>query len=144
MGAGFCSLYHEIHYIEVRYIKVWVYFFSIFGALSHDKMMMGLKNCENGYLILKVVWVSAMHQDRGLEKLGFFFLRRNVMPWHAIYLIQIRLLYLCTTPNEKKQDWRPYAHLPNPTNSFLIKLAGNGTYNKKSKWIRTEGRHRIT
>ena len=26
MGAGFCSLYHEIHYIEVRYIKVWVYF----------------------------------------------------------------------------------------------------------------------
>ena len=25
MGAGFCSLYHEIHYIEVRYIKVWVY-----------------------------------------------------------------------------------------------------------------------
>ena len=26
MGAGFCSLYREIHYIEVRYIKVWVYF----------------------------------------------------------------------------------------------------------------------
>ena len=23
MGAGFCSLYHKIHYIEVRYIKVW-------------------------------------------------------------------------------------------------------------------------
>ena len=26
MGAGFCSLYREIHYIEVCYIKVWVYF----------------------------------------------------------------------------------------------------------------------
>ena len=25
MGAGFCSLYCEIHYIEVRYIEVWVY-----------------------------------------------------------------------------------------------------------------------
>ena len=25
MGAGFCSLYREIHYIKVRYIKVWVY-----------------------------------------------------------------------------------------------------------------------
>ena len=25
MGAGFCSLYHEIHYIEVHYIEVWVY-----------------------------------------------------------------------------------------------------------------------
>ena len=27
MGAGFCSLYCKIHYIEVRYIKVWVYVF---------------------------------------------------------------------------------------------------------------------
>ena len=26
MGTGFCSLYREIHYIEVRYIKVWVYY----------------------------------------------------------------------------------------------------------------------
>ena len=25
MGARFCSLYHEIHYIKVRYIKVCVY-----------------------------------------------------------------------------------------------------------------------
>ena len=25
MEAGFCSLYRKIHYIEVRYIKVWVY-----------------------------------------------------------------------------------------------------------------------
>ena len=27
MGAGFCSLYHEISYIEVRYIKTWVYYY---------------------------------------------------------------------------------------------------------------------
>ena len=25
MGAGFCSLYRKILYIEVHYIKVWVY-----------------------------------------------------------------------------------------------------------------------
>ena len=25
MGAGFCSLYQEIHYFEVCYIEVWVY-----------------------------------------------------------------------------------------------------------------------
>ena len=25
MGAGFCSLYREIHYIQVRYIEVSVY-----------------------------------------------------------------------------------------------------------------------
>ena len=24
MGAGFCSLYREIHYIEVHYIEVWI------------------------------------------------------------------------------------------------------------------------
>ena len=26
MGSGFSSLFHEIHYIKIRYIKVWVYF----------------------------------------------------------------------------------------------------------------------
>ena len=25
MGAWICSIYHEVHYIEVRYIKVWGY-----------------------------------------------------------------------------------------------------------------------
>ena len=24
-GAGICSLYHKIHYIEIRYIEVWMY-----------------------------------------------------------------------------------------------------------------------
>ena len=24
-GAGICSVYHEIHYIKIRYIEVWVY-----------------------------------------------------------------------------------------------------------------------
>ena len=34
-GADICSLYHEIHYIEIRYIEVWVYdkFLSI--SLDH-------------------------------------------------------------------------------------------------------------
>ena len=32
MGAGFCSLYCEIHYIEVRYIKVWVYIMLCSGG----------------------------------------------------------------------------------------------------------------
>ena len=26
MGPGFCSLYSKNHYIEVHYIKVWVFF----------------------------------------------------------------------------------------------------------------------
>ena len=31
MWAGFSSLYHKIHYIKVRYIKVWVYLQVIVG-----------------------------------------------------------------------------------------------------------------
>ena len=31
MGAGFCSLYHEINYIEVRNIEVCVYSLLTFG-----------------------------------------------------------------------------------------------------------------
>ena len=26
-GAGICSLNHKIHYIEIRYIEVWVYIY---------------------------------------------------------------------------------------------------------------------
>ena len=29
MGAGFSSLYCKIHYIEIRYIKVWVYYINV-------------------------------------------------------------------------------------------------------------------
>ena len=29
MGAGFCSLYREIHYIEVCYIEVWVHMYKL-------------------------------------------------------------------------------------------------------------------
>ena len=35
MGAGFCSLYHEIHYIEVHYIKVWAYIENLQGGPLH-------------------------------------------------------------------------------------------------------------
>ena len=31
-GAGICSLYHEIHYIEIRYIEVWVYLVKDIGG----------------------------------------------------------------------------------------------------------------
>ena len=29
MGAGFCSLHQEIHYIEVRFIEVWGIYYSV-------------------------------------------------------------------------------------------------------------------
>lgn len=34
MGAGFCSLYREIHYFEVRYINVWVHSFFLYYCKS--------------------------------------------------------------------------------------------------------------
>ena len=36
-GAGICSLYHKIHYIEIRYIEVWVYY-----ILNNVKEFLGL------------------------------------------------------------------------------------------------------
>ena len=35
MGAGFCSLYREIHYIKVRYIKICVYLEQFFFVSDH-------------------------------------------------------------------------------------------------------------
>ena len=35
--AGICSLYHKIHYIEIRYIEVWVYY-----ILNNVKEFLGL------------------------------------------------------------------------------------------------------
>ena len=35
MGAGFCSLYQEIHYFEVHYIKVRVYQF-VYSSINYD------------------------------------------------------------------------------------------------------------
>ena len=61
MGAGFCWLYREIHYIEVRYIKVWLYlyrwmqfiihiFFLIFVIEDYNLMLtnkeLNLKSCR--------------------------------------------------------------------------------------------------
>ena len=34
-GAGICSLYHEIHYIEIRYIEVWVYYVLLLLTSLH-------------------------------------------------------------------------------------------------------------
>ena len=37
MGVCFCSLYCDIHYTKVRYIKVWVYFdFSLNLGVGHN------------------------------------------------------------------------------------------------------------
>ena len=61
MGAGFCWLYREIHYIEVCYIKVWLYlyrwmqfiihiFFLIFVIKDYNLMLtnkeLNLKSCR--------------------------------------------------------------------------------------------------
>ena len=33
-GAGICSLYQEIQYIEIRYIEVWVYYYNAKNKLT--------------------------------------------------------------------------------------------------------------
>ena len=43
MGAGFNSLYCKIHYIEVRYIEVWVYYANLCIALDFSFSPIELK-----------------------------------------------------------------------------------------------------
>ena len=77
-GAGICSLYHEIHYIEIRYIKVWVYKISddesgtrnqILGCVSNNNSQkkMGLeRQVEQGFslIFLPIFWqnVTIFHR----------------------------------------------------------------------------------
>ena len=92
--------------------------FSLFSALWRDKLMIGLKNCENGYLILKVVWVSAMHQGRGLEKLGFFW----VSKCHAIPFIWFKCDCCCIEvplPMKKKTGLKTLCPFAQPYKQFF-------------------------
>ena len=41
-GAGFCSLYREIHYYEIHYNEIWVYFIWVNVLELHAPMPMGL------------------------------------------------------------------------------------------------------
>ena len=43
MGAGLCSLYCKIHYIDVRYIEVWVYYANLCIALDFSFSPIELK-----------------------------------------------------------------------------------------------------
>ena len=45
-GAGICSLYHKIHYIEIRYIEVWVYFENNKQNLSSHLDLVILENSQ--------------------------------------------------------------------------------------------------
>ena len=54
MGAGYCSLYHKIYYIKVRYIKVWVYVhtqFTIFWCWETIPYL----NCYVGVILFKEI-----------------------------------------------------------------------------------------
>ena len=49
MRAGFSSIYRKIHYIEICYIKVWVYLYNL------EKVLGMCKNCssEKAFFILR-------------------------------------------------------------------------------------------
>ena len=40
-GAGFCSLYQEIHYNEIHYNKIWVYIHSILIDCGYNNVTQG-------------------------------------------------------------------------------------------------------
>ena len=66
-GAGICSLYHEIHYIEIRYIEVWVYLFSWCNFFYKITMAVfrSILSQFTGFL-----WITTIN---GLNKTNFTF-----------------------------------------------------------------------
>ena len=59
MGARFCSIYHEIHYIKVHYIEVWVYTHNTLESLHIYYM-----GNKSNYLII-------IHHLRSFENYAF-------------------------------------------------------------------------
>ena len=45
-GAGFCSLYQEIHYNEIHYNEIWVYLVMYVVLLNHTSHLQLIKNSE--------------------------------------------------------------------------------------------------
>ena len=74
MGAGFCSLYREIHYIKVCYIKVWVYI----RDTSLAKPFSGLKCLKS--LKMQLYNDTMKHVEVLSLKI------RNDYPWPNFYL----------------------------------------------------------
>ena len=59
MGARFCSLNRKIHYIEVRYIKVWVYIQKSKTAIiirGGQKYFMGKLTCNFSISCIESDW----------------------------------------------------------------------------------------
>ena len=60
MGAGFSALYGEIHYIEVRYIKFWVYIPS-YNFTTTTKAHKLLSKWISHHLVY--VWIVNKHLE---------------------------------------------------------------------------------
>ena len=64
MGAGFCSLYQEIHYFEVCYIEVWVYMVSLVNyhllrtyiQFTYDKPCICLRSFNSIKCFFTITW----------------------------------------------------------------------------------------
>ena len=72
MGAGFCSLYREIHYIEVRYIKVWVYNYSNVSIVlfCKAKFLCVTVSCEEFLLLVPTLFASLKSIVRRFERVS--------------------------------------------------------------------------
>ena len=140
MGPGFCSLYRKIHYIEVRYIKVWVYMdFHIPKIWQILKHFSSKKNVisEEWIVVLildltKKKWTSYAKETEKRKRLveykcvllyRFIYADKEIHLHSASYFIMFQL-FLYT---QFDKVFLSYANI------FILKFLF-----KKSEWIHTE------
>ena len=72
MGAVFSSLYREIHYIQVHYIKVWVYNYSKVSIVlfCKAKFLCVTVSCEEFLLLVPTLFASLKSIVRRFERVS--------------------------------------------------------------------------
>ena len=90
MGAGFCSLYQEIHYFEVHYIKVLVYYLKLNNYYFY-KMI-------NIFCVFKrKTWLVMRTEENVLQNPPTFVMRTNLKPKWIRILTFVRPSYYQST-----------------------------------------------
>ena len=86
-GAGICSLYHEIHYIEIRYIEVWVYIYQ--DTMKSQVWLMRDSNWTEVYAYHRSFLFQLMKGDMGSYQLCKPFSYNSVSSHSLFYRLQL-------------------------------------------------------
>ena len=68
-GAGFCSLYREIHYYEIHYNEIWVYFWHVTYQCATSCIHKSIITTYSLYVIAKNWMISLCLQRTNVQKM---------------------------------------------------------------------------